>query len=445
MQSVTERFDSVNRMSGASDTTRTKRRTGSSSFAPLRVRNFRLFWISGIISNTGRWFQAVAVPIIVLDITGSAGWVGIAGFAQLLPTALMGPLAGAIADRYPRRRVLLVTQTIQAFLAFGFMAMWISGIRSVGAYVAASVVSGIAGGLNLPAWQAFVSELVPRDQLMGAITLNSAQFNAARMIGPAMAGVMIAAIGPAWAFGINGASYAAVLVALTMMRLDPLPVDRSSPMRPVREFIETLAYIRQRPGIITAILAVSLIGMFGLSVQTLSVVMAEDVFNRGGGGFGLMLSMVGLGAVLSSPFITQMAGRIRRSRIQGTALVLYGTAISLLAAAPWFGLALVAMMIMGAAHIASASTLNTAIQLQVDERVRAKVLSVYLTSLLLASPVGQLALGQFIEHFGVRRSFGGAAGAMLAAAAILILSGRMSGLDEDLGSDDPLGSREPGQ
>jgi len=445
MQSVTDRLDSVNRMSGAGDTTRTRQRTRASSFAPLRVRNFRLFWISGIVSNTGRWFQAVAVPIIVLDITGSAGWVGIAGFAQLLPTALMGPLAGAIADRYPRRRVLLITQSVQALLAFGFMAMWITGIRSVGAYVAASVVAGVAGGLNLPAWQAFVSELVPRDQLMGAITLNSAQFNAARMIGPAMAGVMIAAIGPAWAFGINGVSYAAVLVALTMMRLTPLPVDRSSPMRPVREFVETLAYIRQRPGIVTAILAVSLIGMFGLSVQTLSVVMAEDVFHRGGGGFGLMLSMVGMGAVLSSPFITQMAGRVRRSRVQGTALVLYGMSISLLAVAPWFGLALVAMMMMGAAHIASASTLNTAIQLQVDERVRAKVLSVYLTSLLLANPIGQLVLGQLIERFGARRSFGGAAAAMLAMAAILMASGRMSSLDDDLGTDDPMGSHMSGQ
>jgi len=411
----------------------------------LRERNFRLFWLSGIVSNTGRWFQAVAVPIIVLDITGSAGWVGIAGFAQLLPTAMMGPIAGAIADRYDRRRVLLITQSIQAVLALGFMTMWIVGIRSVWAYVGASVITGVAGGLNLPAWQAFVSELVPRDQLMGAITLNSAQFNAARMIGPAMAGVMIAAIGPAWAFGLNGVSYAAVLIALSMMRLEPLSIDRSAPMRPMREFVETLGYIRRKPGIVTAIGAVSLIGLFGLSVQTLSVVMAEDVFHRGGGGFGLMLSMVGLGAVLSSPAIAHLAGRYRRSRIQGTALVLYGVSISLLSVSPWFGLALVAMMIMGAAHIASASTLNTAIQLQVDEGVRAKVLSVYLTSLLAANPIGQLVLGQAIERFGPRKSFAAAGLLMLTTAAFLGVSGRLKGLDVDLGSDDPLGSREQGQ
>jgi len=209
--------------------------------------------------------------------------------------------------------------------------------------------------------------------------------------------------------------------------------------------VETLAYIRRKPGIVTAIGAVSLIGLFGLSVQTMSVVMAEDVFHRGGGGFGFMLSMVGLGAVLSSPASTHLAGRYRRSRIQGTALVLYGISISLLSVAPWFGLALVAMMIMGAAHIASASTLNTAIQLQVDEGVRAKVLSVYLTSLLAANPIGQLVLGQAIERFGPRKSFAAAGLLMLTTAAFLGLSGRLKGLDVDLGSDDPLGSQEQGQ
>ncbi len=406
--------------------------------APLRERNFRLFWISGIISNTGRWFQAVAIPLIVLQITGSAGWVGIAGFAQLLPTALVGPIAGAIADRHPRRRVLLITQSIQAVMALGFMAMWFGGIRSVWAYVGASVVAGAAGGLNLPAWQAFVSELVPRDQLMSAITLNSAQFNAARMIGPAMAGVMIAAVGPGWAFGVNAVSYTAVLVALTMMKLKALPVGDSTPMRPMREFAETLRYVRARPGIMMAIGAVSLIGFFGLSVQALSVVIAEDVFGRGGSGFGLMLSMVGLGAVLSAPAITSLSARYRRSRIQGVALVLYGVSIMILAVSPWFMLALVAMMIMGAAHIASASTLNTAIQLQVDEGVRAKVLSVYLMTLLAANPVGQLSLGQAIERFGPRPSFAAAGMGMMAVALFLGVSGRLRGLDVGVGHRDPL-------
>lgn len=358
----------------------------------------------------------------------------------MLPTALVGPLAGAIADRYPRRRVLLITQSVQAVLALGYMLMWFSGVRSVWAYVGASVLAGAAGGLNLPAWQAFVSELVPRELLMGAITLNSAQFNAARMIGPAMAGVMIAAIGPGWAFGINAVSYIAVLIALTMMRISDITFDRSVRMRPIREFVATLGYIRTRSGIVTAIGAVGMIGLFGFSTQTMSVVMAEDVFHRGSGGFGLMLSMVGLGAVLSSPAVTTLANHFRRSQIQGVALALYGLAILALSMAPWFWLALLAMMLMGAAHITSASTLNTAIQLQVDEAVRAKVLSVYLMSLLVASPVGQLLLGQAIEMIGVRQTFA-AAGIMMACGALgLSLTGRLTGLDIALEHDQPAGN-----
>ncbi len=426
-------------MSEQAGSTQTKRPGLRTSLGALGQRNFRLFWISGVISNTGRFFQAVAIPIIVLQITDSAGWVGIAGFAQLLPTAMMAPIAGAIADRYSRRSVLVITQSVQALVAIGFMAMWFSGIRSVWAYVGASVVAGIAGGLNLPAWQAFVSELVPRDQLMSAITLNSAQFNAARMIGPAIAGIMIASVGPGWAFGVNAVSYVAVLVALAMMRLDSRVVHDPSSMRPMRQFADTLRYVRGKPGIMTAIGAVSLIGFFGLSVQTMSVVMAEDVFDRGESGFGLMLSMVGLGAVLSSPVVATLGGRFRRSHIQGVSLILYGLSITVLAVSPWFGVALLAMMIMGAAHISSASTLNTAIQLQVDERVRAKVLSVYLMALLAANPLGQLGLGQIIERIGPRSAIGAAGVVMLSTALLLAFSGRLRGLDTDLGVDDPLG------
>lgn len=437
--------DSVDRMSADPEPTKTRRPLLRTSLVALGERNFRLFWVGGVISNTGRFFQAVALPIIVFQITGSAGWVGISGFALLLPTAMMAPLAGAIADRYPRRRVLLITQLLQAVVALGFMLMWYAGVRSVGAYVGVSVLAGAAGGLNLPAWQAFVSELVPRDQLMSAITLNSAQFNAARMIGPALAGVMISAVGPGWAFGVNAISYAAVLIALAMMRLEPRVIEVSTPMRPLREFVETLRYVSKKPGIVTAIGTVGLIGFFGASVQMMSVVMAEEVFDRGGRGFGLMLSSVGLGAVLIAPVVTVMAGRHRRSRIQGLALVFYGLAIVILALSPWFGLALLAMMLMGAAHITSASTLNTAIQLQVDERIRAKVLSVYLMVLLGANPLGQLGLGQFIERFGPRQAIGASGLLLLVASLVLGSTGRLDALDINLGAGDPLGDRQQNQ
>ena len=411
--------------------------TRSRPFAALGHRNFRLFWIGGLISGVGRFFQALAIPAVVWQLTESAGWVGLAGFSQLLPTALIAPLAGALADRYERRRLLLFTQSAQALMASSFMILWWSGVRSPGVFVAVSAVAGLVAGLNIPAWQAFVSELVPRDLLFNAITLNSMQFNSARMIGPVLAGVMIASAGPAWAFFVNFISYGAVLIALALIRTPDITRERTQRIQPMRDFVETIHYIRRKPGISAAITTVFLIGMFGLPIQTLSIVFAEDVFGRGPTGFGLMLTMIGAGAVLVSPLVATLGGRVPRSRLQGIAIVGYSLAVIGFAVAPTFLLALLALMSMGAAHLTSASTLNTAIQLQVDENRRAKVLAVYLMVLLMSSPIGQLVLGQLIEVIGPRKTMLGAGVIMLVAATALKVSGRLAALDEEGGTYEP--------
>ena len=412
------------------------------AFAALRHRNYAMFWAAGIVSNSGRFFQAVAIPLVVYDLTGSAAWVGLAGFAQLLPMALLGPLAGAIADRYPRQRILLLTQTLQAVSSLLFVALWFGGSRSPTVYVVASIVAGACAGLNLPAWQAFVSELVPRDTLMSAITLNSAQFNTARLLGPTLAGIVIAAFGPGWAFLVNAISYAAVITALLLIRLDRVAPEPDGPMRPWREFVGAIGYARSKPGIVTAIATVTLIGVFGLATQMMSVVIAEEVFDRGERGFGEMLSAVGLGAIIASPIVAHLSGRITRSVIQQGALVLYGSGIIGAGLAPNFRLAQLALLVMGMAHIASASTLNTAIQLQVDERVRAKVLSVYLTVLLLANPLGQLVLGQVIEAIGPQETYVLSGALLLAVAVALTVTGRLAGLDTEEGAYEPAAAAE---
>ncbi|RMH85157.1 MAG: MFS transporter [Actinomyces sp.] len=403
----------------------------------LRQPNFRRFWVGGIISNTGRFFQAIALPAVVWELTASAGWVGLAGFAQFFPMALVGPVAGAIADRYTRRRVLLFTQSSQALVSLGFMALWAGGVRSPTAYVAMSVAAGVTGGLNLPAWQAFVSELVPRELLLNAVTLNSAQFNAARMFGPALAGVTVASLGPAWAFAINAVSFGAVIIALLRIDTPPAVTDRSTRMRPLREMADTVRHVRRRPGIVTAIVTVALIGLFGLPIQSLSVVFAGDVFGVGEGGFGLMVSMIGLGAVASAPVIASVGARMPRSRLQGMAMVSYAVAIGVFALAPVFPLALVGLALLGASHLASASTLNTTVQLQVDDDRRAKVLALYLMVLLLANPLGQLILGQSMEMVGPRPTVAVAAAVMGAAVLALRASGRLAALDGEGGRYEP--------
>lgn len=404
-----------------------------SSFSVFANRNYRLFWFGGLVSNIGRWFQTIAIPIVVFDLTDSAAWVGLAGFAQIMPMALMGPFGGAIADRYPRRTVLLCTQTLQAFVALGLMAVWAVGVREAWAFVACSVLVGVTAGLNLPAWQAIVSELVPREQLLAGITLNSAQFNASRMVGPALGGAAIAAFGPGWAFFVNGVSYGAVLTGLALMRFEAVPRRHEGRMRPLAEFAGAARYALANPGIRTAILTVTLIGFFGLSLQTLSVTVAEDVFDQGETGFGWMLSSVGLGAVLTSPIVASAASRFRRSQIQQVALLLYAAGSLVIAVAPVFSVALVGSFMMGAAHLTSASTLNTAIQLQVDEAVRAKVLAVYITMLTASNPLGQLTLGQLIDRTDPRFAYTVAGIAYVTIGLWLLAGRRLRGLDAEAG------------
>lgn len=400
-------------------------------------------WISAVVSSTGRWFQVLAIPLIVYDLTdGSASWVGLAGFTQLLPTAVLCPFAGTIADRYPRRSILIVTQSTLTLVAVVFVLMWFGDVRSPGAYVAVSILAGTAGGLNLPAWQAFVSELVPRDTLMSAVTLNSAQFNVARMLGPSLAGVVIAQWGPGWAFALNAVSYLAVIAALVLVRLPRIRIEAEGRLRPLTEFAQAVAYVRSHAGISTAVLLAAVIGFFGITAQQMSIVVAEDVFGRGERGFGWLLSAAGVGAVAASPMVAGMARRVERSRIQRAALLLYGCGVCAMGVAPWFAVALAGMFVMGAAHIASASTLNTAIQLQVDEGLRARVLSVYLTVLLSSSPLGQLVMGQAIELFGPRETFLTFGLLLLAAAVPLAFTRKLRALDSGSGTYQPYAAAE---
>lgn len=415
----------TNRDSATSDPT-------SSPWISLSERNFRLFVIGGLISNTGRWFQSVAIPAIIWQLTESAAWVGFAGFSRMAPMALVSPLAGALADRYDRRKLLLVTQTLQAIATGLLMVFWIAGVRVPEVFIALSAVSGLAGGLNLPGWKAFISDLVPRERLLNAITLNSMQFNASRMIGPALAGVTLAAFGPAWAFFVNFASFGAVILALIMIdvRTGPSGGEREE-FAPLRDFAETIRWILTHDGIKQAVTTVGVVGFLGMPIQVLAVVFAEDVFGSDAKAYGLMLTMIGLGAVLTAPFIAGKGSSIPRSRLEAGALILYVIGILGFAVAPVLPVAFIALLAVGSAHLTSASVLNTAVQVQVPEARRAKVLSVHMMVVTLSSPLGQLVLGSVMERSGPRQTMVGAGLVMAVISGVFIATGRLKRLDAD--------------
>jgi hypothetical protein len=216
----------------------------------FRHRDFAIFWTGALASNTGSWVQNLAVPYVLYQLTESAFWVGLATFTQFIPAMVLGPLAGSIADRYDRRKVLFVTQSLLALAAIALWGAWVGGVRDAWAILALVALSGVFAGINIPSWQSFVNDLVPRDDLLSAVTLNSLQFNAARAIGPGIAGILLATLGPGWAFFLNATSFVFVLGALALVRTRQ--EARSAPLTGgfLRQFRRAMRYTRQSAGIL---------------------------------------------------------------------------------------------------------------------------------------------------------------------------------------------------
>jgi MFS family permease len=409
-----------------------------SAAAALKIRDFRVFWIGALVSNTGAWMQNVTVPFVVFQITDSAAWVGFAGFAQFIPAWLMGPLGGTIADRFPRRRVLIVTAIAQAVAASLLALVWAGGVRSVWPYILLVALSGCWGGINIASWQAFVSELVPARHLLNGITLNSAQFNASKAFGPALGGVVLATLGAGWAFGLNAISFVAVIVALLMIR--SRPATRSSKRgrpRVVAETREAVVHARAQPGVVTCILVVMALGFFGSPVFSLIVVFTDEVFRVGDVAFGLLSAAQGIGAILGAPLIAGPGTGIPRSRLTATAMVAYGIALVAFALSPTYIISLLPMLVAGAGYLAIASSLNTSIQLQVSDAVKGRILALYVMGLTISIPIGNLVQGALADTIGPRPTVAGAGVCFLVVWLLLHLRNRFVLLDAQRREPEP--------
>ena len=379
----------------------------------LRHRDFALFWSSALISSVGTWVQNTTVPYVVYQLTGSKSLLGITAFLNMFPTVLVGPIAGSLADRHARRRLLIVTQAAQAVLAAVLWIVWLAGGDSVPALLVLVTLSAAANGLNIPAWQAYVTELVPREDLLNAITLNSAQFNAARAIGPAIAGVVLATLGPAWGFFLNAVSFVAVIVALLLMRA--ADVHRERPAGTVRQqFVEGWRYVRASREILLCMALVVLVAGLGMPVAQLMPVYAADVFHVGKQGYGLLASALGIGGIVATPLIGGWGGAVRRSRLVLLSLLVYGAVLVGFAQSPGMGLAVLCAGLAGACFLAVVSTLNTTVQLLVDERLRGRIMAIYVMAFTAAYPIGSLIQGAAADHLGAPMTTTIAGAALLA-------------------------------
>ncbi|HLG01210.1 MAG TPA: MFS transporter [Acidimicrobiia bacterium] len=399
--------------------------------AAFRHRDFAIFWTGAVFSNTGTWIQRATVPFVLFEMTGSATWVGFAAFASLIPAVVMGPLAGVIADRYPRRRVLLISQSVMALIDFALYLTFVFDAASPWVLIAFTASIGVVGGLNIPSWQAFVSELVPREQLLNAVTLNSAQFNASSALGPALAGVILATWGADAAFLINALSFGAVIVALMLVRDSRASVSSPPSGKVLSQFAETVRYVRARPGMATCVHLVVLLGLLGSPVFQLIKVFTDEVFHVGPVAFGLLGASLGIGSVIGAPIVAGPGSALPRSRLTGGGIVVYGLSLTAFALAPVYGVALVALLIAGGAYLAVASSLNTTLQTQVDEAIRGRAMGVYLMSFTLAIPLGALAQGWLADVVGPRPTVA-VAGALFSASALVMGAwGRLTAMDDD--------------
>jgi len=400
------------------------------AFRALRHRDFALFWSGAFVSSIGMWMQNVTVPFLLHEATGSAAWVGLGAFAQFAPVMVMSPLGGSLADRLSRRMILVWNQVALLVLALGLWLTVQGGTIRPLVIVTLVGLSGVVTGLGIPAWQSFVADLVPRESLLNAVTLNSAQFNASRAIGFMLGGLALYSVGPGLSFFVNAMSYLAVLGALAAIRVRPertavegveaaAAVDPAEAQTGPATFRLRLAYVRRHPGLQLAVVTVGVVMFLGGPVIQLAPVFARDAFGVDERAYGFLASALGIGATACSVVLGAYGDGVRRSRLVIAAVVTYGVAVLGMALTPSYEGGLAAMGCIGVAYLAVASVLNTSIQLAVDDRFRGRVLALYVMVFTGAYPLGSLVQGFATDRFGVRAVVGVAGAALLGYAALL--------------------------
>lgn len=390
----------------------------------LAIPAFAAFWVAAFVSNTGAWISNIAVPFVIFAITGSAWWVGLVAVASFVPGVFMGIIGGILADRIDRRRVLIVTQTIQAFAAIGLWAVWAAGVRDPGILMIPVAVSGAAQGLNMPSWQAFVHDLVPRSALRSAVALQSLQLNLARALGPVIAGGLLAAAGAGAAFLINAATFVVVIAVLVVVRARRPYIPPATHESAARQLWEAASLMLRDRGIALLLVLSILVGVFANPIFTFTVVLAEDVFRVDALGLGLLNAALGLGAVLAAPIAS---GRIRSLPLSTTVLcgmLGFGGSMVALGLTASYVAALVLLTIAGACFLFMIVAINTSLQMQLPSRVRGRGIAIRSSVYIAGFPIGSMLSGALSEQFGVGIAVMALGGALLVSAAALWLPRR---------------------
>jgi len=384
------------------------------TFRAFRHRNFRLFLFGQIVSLVGTWMQNVAQAWLVYRLTHSELLLGTVWFCSQIPVFALGSIGGVVCDRHSRHRIVVVTQALSMLQAFALGALTLSGRVQVWHILGLALVLGTINAFDMPARQALIVQLIGKDDLLNAISLNSAVFNAARIVGPAIAGLLVAALGEGVCFVVNGASFLAVIVALMAMHIEWRP--QPAPESPWSHLLDGVRYAWRRLPVRSILMVLAATTVAGMPAVVLMPFFAGEIFHHGSQGLGFLMGAMGAGAVVGTLVLAQ------RVKISGLHKVIVYSALStgaafiLFAASPWFYLSLAIMPLIGFGVMRQNAAANTSIQMLIPDEYRGRIMSLYTMTVVGLGPFGSLAAGAVANAVGPRWTvFAGGVLAMLAA------------------------------
>ncbi|HVP52794.1 MAG TPA: MFS transporter [Terriglobales bacterium] len=364
----------------------------------LRHRNFQLFFGGQLISLIGTWMQNVAQSWLVYRLTGSSFLLGAVGFAGQIPVFLMAPVGGIVADRKNRHRVVIATQTASMLLAFILAGLTLTNVVHVWHVIVLAALLGVVNAFDIPARQAFIVDMVGKEDLINAIALNSSMFNGARVIGPAIAGLLVASIGEGWCFFGNAVSYIAVIFGLLLMRVTWQ--FGKPPGSPLDDIAEGFQYVRRTQPIRVLLLLLGLVSLVGMPYAVLMPIFADRILHRGANGLGILMGATGVGALTGALSLAFKRGLKGLSKWVLLSSAGFGASLILFGISRYFWLSVALLVPVGYCMMVQMASSNTLIQSIVPDRLRGRVMSVYSMMFMGMAPFGALGAGVVAHHLG---------------------------------------------
>lgn len=369
-------------------------------FRALQHRNFQLFFVGQLISLIGTWMDTVAEAWLVYRLTGSSLLLGTVAFAGQIPVFLLAPVGGMVADRWNRRSIVVATQTASMILAGILAALTLSGRVKVWEVVALASLMGVVNAFDIPARQAFLVEMVGREDLMNAIALNSSMFNGARVIGPAIAGILVASIGEGWCFFANSVSYIAVIAGLLMMKISPRAIE--TPTSALEHIAEGFRFVRNTKPIFALLLLLGLVSLVAMPYSVLMPIFAARILHGNARTLGTLMGATGVGALTGALILASRTGLKGLSKWVAFSCMGFGTALILFSLSRWYFVSIAFLVPVGFCMMVQMASSNTLIQAMVPDRLRGRTMAVYSMMFMGMAPLGSLLAGELGNRIGAQ-------------------------------------------